>query len=49
MGGSITDAAAEVFSQLPPETQEEFLTAYFDPEEGIGYTLNRSSIHSLRF
>ena len=39
-GGSITDASAEVFAKMPAEKQEEFLTAYFDKEEGIGYTLS---------
>lgn len=48
-GGSITDASAEVFAQLPAEKQEEFLRAYFDKEDGIGYTLARVTIHSSDF
>ena len=48
-GGAITDASAEVFAKLPAEKQEEFLKAYFDKEEGIGYTLVRTSIHSSDF
>ena len=35
--------------QHPAEKQEEFLTAYFDKEEGIGYTLTRTTIHSADF
>ena len=49
IGGSITDAAAEVFAKLPEEKQEEFLTAHYDVENGIGYTLTRTSIHSCDF
>ncbi len=49
IGGAITDASAEVFAKLPPEKQEEFLTAYYDKEKGIGYSLCRTSIHSCDF
>jgi len=49
IGGAITDASAEVFAQLPPETQEEFLTAYYDKDKGIGYSLCRTPIHSCDF
>jgi glucosylceramidase len=49
IGGAITDASAEVFAQLPPEKQQEFLTAYYDPEQGIGYSLARTPIHSSDF
>ena len=49
IGGAITDASAEVFDQLPPEKQKEFLTAYYDKENGIGYTLCRTTIHSSDF
>lgn len=49
IGGSFTDASAEVFAQLPAETQEELLTAYYDQEKGIGYTLARTPIHSCDF
>jgi glucosylceramidase len=49
IGGAITDASAEVFAQLPPETQEELLTAYYDKEKGIGYSLCRTPIHSCDF
>lgn len=49
IGGSFTDASAEVFAQLPSETQEELLTAYYDIEDGIGYSLARTTIHSCDF
>ncbi len=49
IGGAVTDASAEVFALLPEEKQQEFLTAYYDPEEGIGYSLLRTPIHSCDF
>ena len=49
IGGSITDASAEVFDKLSLRKQEELLTAYFDPELGNGYNLCRTSIHSADF
>ena len=49
IGGAITDASAEVFAKLSPDKQAEFLKAYYDPREGIGYTLLRTTIHSSDF
>ncbi|MEL1263006.1 glycoside hydrolase family 30 protein [Pseudoxanthomonas putridarboris] len=49
IGGSITDASAEVFAKLAPAEQEELLKAYYDPRDGIGYTLLRTTIHSSDF
>ncbi len=49
IGGALTDAAAETFSRLPKITQRELITAYFDAEKGIGYTLGRTSINSCDF
>ncbi len=49
IGGAITDAAAEVYAKLSTEKQKEFLTAYFDKNAGIGYTLARTTIHSSDF
>jgi glucosylceramidase len=49
IGGALTDASAEVFAKLPKEKQEEFLTAYYDAQKGIGYTLARTHIHSCDF
>ncbi len=49
IGGALTDASAETFYKLPEEKQREILTAYFDPQNGIGYTLGRTHIHSCDF
>lgn len=49
IGGAITDASAEIFAKMSEEKQEEFLTAYFDQEKGIGYSLARTPIHSCDF
>jgi glucosylceramidase len=49
IGGAITDASAEVFAKLRQDQQEELLKAYFDPVDGIGYTLARTTIHSSDF
>jgi len=49
IGGSFTDASAEVFAKLDNARQEEFLEAYYDAEKGIGYSLARTTIHSSDF
>ena len=49
IGGAITDASAEVFAKLAPPQQERLLRAYYDPKDGIGYTLARTTIHSSDF
>ena len=49
IGGALTDASAETFDKLPPAKQREILHAYFDPDQGIGYTLGRTHIHSCDF
>lgn len=49
IGGALTDAAAETFFKLPKEAQQELITAYYDPEKGIGYTLGRTNINSCDF
>jgi len=49
IGGALTDASAETFYKLPKEKQQEILKAYFDKEQGIGYTLARTNIHSCDF
>ncbi|MFT3738349.1 MAG: glycoside hydrolase family 30 protein [Breznakibacter sp.] len=49
IGGAVTDASAEVFAKLTPGNQEAFLTAYFDGQKGIGYSLLRTTIHSCDF
>lgn len=48
IGGAITDASAEVFAQLSEEKQNELINAYFG-EDGIDYTLLRTTIHSCDF
>jgi len=48
IGGAITDASAEVFTQLSASNQREFLDAYFG-EGGINYNIIRTSIHSSDF
>jgi glucosylceramidase len=48
-GGALTDAAAETFYKLPTERQQEILTAYFDRDKGIGYSLCRTHINSCDF
>ena len=49
IGGAITDASAEVFAKLPKSKQEELLQAYYSTDNGIGYTLMRTNIHSCDF
>jgi glucosylceramidase len=49
IGGALTDASAETFALLPKEKQRELLTAYFDDQQGIGYKLARTNIHSCDF
>ena len=49
IGGALTDASAETFAKLPKTQQQEFLSAYYSPTAGIGYTLARTSIHSSDF
>ena len=49
IGGAITDASAEVFAQLPEKQQQELLAAYYSKENGIGYSLARTTIHSCDF
>jgi glucosylceramidase len=49
IGGAITDASAETFARLSPDQQNEFLKAYFDAKDGIGYTLARTNMQSCDF
>jgi glucosylceramidase len=49
IGGALTDSSAETYARLPPASQKEVLTAFFDDEKGIGYSLCRTSIHSCDF
>jgi glucosylceramidase len=49
IGGALTDASAETFFSLSEAKQQEFLTAYFNSEKGIGYSLARTNIQSCDF
>jgi glucosylceramidase len=49
IGGAITDAAAEVFAKLSADQQDALVTAYYDQQDGIGYSLARTTIHSCDF
>src|SRR5690349_5533148 len=49
IGAALTDASAESYAKLPKEVQQEFMRAYFDPKQGIGYTRARTNIHSCDF
>jgi glucosylceramidase len=48
-GGAVTDATAEVYAKLQPDQQKAFLAAYFDPKQGLGYSILRTTIHSSDF
>jgi len=48
-GGAVTDAVAEVYAKLKPAAQDAFLAAYFDPRQGLGYNVVRTTIHSSDF
>ena len=49
IGSALTDAAAETFFRLPGDLQKELLKAYYDKENGIGYSLARTNINSCDF
>ncbi|HET6256154.1 MAG TPA: glycoside hydrolase family 30 protein [Puia sp.] len=49
IGGALTDASAEIFAKLSKDKQQELLTAYYDPQKGIGYTIARTHIQSCDF
>lgn len=49
IGGAITDASAETFAKLSAEKQKELLSAYYDAEKGIGYSIMRTHINSCDF
>ena len=48
-GGAVTDATAEVYAKLTQAQQKAFLKAYFDPRQGLGYSILRTTIHSSDF
>jgi glucosylceramidase len=49
IGGAMTDASAETFYKLPKDKQQELLKAYYDKQNGIGYTVARTNINSCDF
>ena len=49
IGGALTDASAETFAKLSKKNQQELLTAYYNKDKGIGYTLARTNIASCDF
>ncbi len=48
-GGAFTESSAYTLHQLPNLLQDEVLSAYFDPQDGHGYTLCRTHINSCDF
>ena len=48
-GGAFTEAAALTFFNMSAARQAEILKAYFDPAQGLGYTLCRTHINSCDF
>lgn len=48
-GGAFTESAAYNLSRVDKEVREQAIKDYFDPEEGLGYTMGRVSIHSCDF
>jgi glucosylceramidase len=48
-GGAFTEAAAYTFYRMGPEIRKEILKKYFDPEEGLGYSIGRVHINSCDF
>lgn len=49
IGAALTDASAETFYKLPKEKQDLFMQSYYSIENGIGYSLARTIIHSCDF
>lgn len=49
IGGALTDAAADVYAALPPDARAKVIRAFYDPVDGIGYTLARTHINSCDF
>lgn len=48
-GGALTESSGWVLAQLPAEKRAEVIRRYYDPKEGIGYTLARTHINSCDF
>ncbi|SFC11524.1 glucosylceramidase [Alkalibacterium subtropicum] len=48
-GGALTESATYTMDQLPAEKKESILQAYYNKENGLGYTLGRLHIASCDF
>jgi glucosylceramidase len=48
-GGALTESSAWVLAQLPPEARLEVIRRYYDPQQGIGYTIGRTHLNSCDF
>ena len=48
-GGALTESSAYVLSRLSAAQRREVLRRYYDPHDGIGYTLARTHIGSCDF
>lgn len=48
-GGALTESAAWVLAQLPAAQRLEVIRRYYDPKEGIGYTMARTHMNSCDF
>lgn len=48
-GGAFTESSAYNLSRINKEARMNAIKAYFDPSEGLGYTIGRVSIHSCDF
>ncbi len=48
-GGAFTESAAYNLNKVSEDNQRKIITAYFNKESGLGYTLGRTHIHSCDF
>lgn len=48
-GGALTESSAWVLAQLPADKRMEILRRYYDPKDGIGYTIGRTHMNSCDF
>ena len=48
-GGAFTEAAAYTLSRISPDLRQEVIDAYFDPVNGLKYSLCRTHINSCDF
>ena len=48
-GGAFTESSAYNLGRINKEERLKAIKAYFDPEEGLGYTIGRVSIHGCDF